>query len=118
MAQDSQNSKVGLSVQADEKNGRLSGTGTVTVQGDRDSIIAAFAAQDNGKTQVTLGFEDDVAVSAAGDLSYDGHAELDPRTGNLSAGSSVTYSVDNQEALKLQAQFGPDGPSGHVNVNF
>ena len=113
-----QTSKSGLAIQADEKNGHVSGTGTVSVQGDKDSIMAAFTAQDNGKTQVTLGFKDDVAVVAGGDLSFDGHADLDPRTGKLSAGTSMTYSVDNAEAVKLQAQFGPGGPSGQVSVNI
>ena len=65
-----------------------------------------------------LGFKDDVAIVAGGDLSFDGHADLDPRTGKLSAGTSLSYTVDNAEALKLQAQFGPGGPSGQVSVNI
>jgi adhesin HecA-like repeat protein len=110
--------KSGVAIQADDKNGQLSGTGTVTIQGDKDSIMAAFTAQDNGKTQVTLGLKNDVAIVAGGDLSFDGHADLDPRTGKLSAGTSMTYSVDKDEAIKLQAQFGPGGPSGQVSVNI
>jgi adhesin HecA-like repeat protein len=118
MASESQNPKSGLAIQANEKNGHLSGTGTVTVSGDKDSVMAAFTTQDNGKTQVTLGFKDDVTIVAGSDLSFEGHADLDPRTGKLSAGTSMTYSVDKDEAIKLQAQFGSGGPSGQVSVNI
>lgn len=113
-----QNSKSGLSIEADEKNGHVSGTGTLTVSRDKASVMAAFTAQDNGKTKITLSFSDDIAVAAGADLKFEGHGDLDPFTGKWSAGTSVTYTVDHAAALQLKAQLDATGPSAQLNLSI
>ena len=116
MANESQRNS--LSIQADDKDGHLTGTGTLSLSGDEGSVMAAFQRQDDGKTQVTLGLKKDVAISADESLAFGGHVDLDPRNGKLTAGTQITYTVDNSVAADLQTQFGPGGPSGQLNLKI
>lgn len=117
MAQ-AENSKSTLSITADDKSGHLSGTGTLTLAGNKSGIMAAFTAQDNGKTLVNLSLNHDFAIAAGGDLKFEGHGELHPDNGKWSAGTTVTYTADNATVLQLQAQLDATGPSGSLKLSI
>ncbi|GEM_PF-4060318 len=119
MGNDSNSKPITLAIQAGDKNGVISGSGTLALQiADKSTIKASFDDAGNGKTKVTLSAAEAFAIFHGDNLSFEGHADLDPRTGAKTAGVTMTFTVPNEIALSVQGQLGAGGPSGSVNLQI